>query len=173
MKIHPGSLEGAPIIETTPHVEARGVFARWYCVSELSELVGLRQIVQINYSRTTAVGAIRGLHFQHPPHMETKFVRCLRGRVADVVVDLRANSPSFLRWQMIELTPGNAKMVVVPEGCAHGFQTIEPDSELLYLHTAAYAPQAEGGVRFDDPRLSVDWPLPITDVSSATAASPC
>jgi dTDP-4-dehydrorhamnose 3,5-epimerase len=128
-------------------------------------VVGRRPIVQINHSCTTRVGAIRGLHFQYPPHAEMKLVRCLRGRVWDVAVDLRTGSPTFLRWHAEELSPRNARMLVIPEGCAHGFQVLDPDSELLYLHTASYAPPFDGGVRFDDPRLDIDWPLPLTDLS--------
>lgn len=132
------------VVETTPHVDARGAFARLYCEQELAELIGARRIVQINHSRTAAVGAIRGMHFQHPPHAEMKLVRCLKGCVWDVAVDLRRNSPTFLRWHAEELTPANARMMVIPEGFAHGFQVMEAESELLYLHTALYTPGAEG-----------------------------
>lgn len=106
------------------------------------------------------------MHFQHPPYAEVKFVRCLRGRVWDVAVDLRAGSPTFLRWHAEELSPENAHMLVIPEGCAHGFQTLEADTELLYLHTTAYTPGAEGGVRYDDPAIGIRWPLPAANISS-------
>lgn len=127
--------------------------------------MGGRHIKQINHSRTRTVGAVRGLHFQYPPHAEMKLVRCIKGRVWDVAVDLRAGSATFLRWHAEELAPENARMLVIPEGCAHGFQVLERDSELLYLHTARYVPQVEGGLSCQDPRLGIAWPLPVTDLS--------
>lgn len=165
MKINPTAIPGVMFVETTPHVDHRGAFARLYCEHELASLIDNRRILQINHSRTSAVGAIRGMHFQHPPHAEMKLVRCLTGRVWDVAVDLRKNSPSFLQWHAEELTPKNTRMLVIPEGCAHGFQVLEEESELLYLHTAFYIPDAEGGLRYDDPRLAIPWPLPVTDLS--------
>lgn len=160
------------VIETVPHVDARGAFGRLYCEKELSRIIGQRHIVQINHSRTAAVGAVRGLHFQYPPHAEMKLVRCLKGRVWDVAIDLRKMSPTFLRWHAQELTPANTRMMVIPEGFAHGFQVIEPDSELLYLHTAFYTPGAEGGLRYDDPELGISWPLKVTDLSERDASHP-
>lgn len=160
------------VVETTPHIDARGAFARLYCERELAALIGTRRIVQINHSRTATVGAIRGMHFQHPPHAEMKLVRCLKGRVWDVAVDLRRNSPTFLRWHAEELTPTNARMMVIPEGFAHGFQAMEAESELLYLHTALYTPDAEGGVRHDDPRLAIAWPLLVADLSPRDSSHP-
>ena len=111
------------------------------------------------------VGAVRGLHFQHPPHAEMKLVRCLKGKVWDVAVDLRAGSSTFMQWHAEEMSPKNSRMLVIPEGCAHGFQVLEKNSELLYLHTSFYAPGFEGGVLFSDPRLNISWPLPVTDLS--------
>lgn len=172
MNITPTRLPGVMLVETTRHVDQRGAFARLYCESELAAIIGNRRIVQINHSRTSAVGAIRGMHFQHPPHAEMKLVRCLKGRVWDVAIDLRADSPTFLKWHAQELTPENARMLVIPEGCAHGFQVLEPESELLYLHTAYYTPEAEGGVRHDDPQLGIAWPLPVTDISPRDTGHP-
>ncbi len=172
MKILATLLSGVFVVETTLLSDQRGAFSRLYCESELSEIVGTRRIVQINHSRTAVAGAVRGLHFQPTPHAETKFVRCLRGRVFDVAVDLRSGSPSFLQWHAEELSPDNARMLVIPEGCAHGFQALRSESELLYLHTSAYAPHAEAGVRFDDPRLAIRWPLPVTDLSQRDNALP-
>ncbi len=169
MKILRTSIEGLRVVETTPHTDARGDFARLYCEDELRSLVCDRRIVQINHSRTVAVGALRGLHFQQSPHAEMKLVRCLRGRVWDVAVDLRRDSPSFLRWHGEELTPTNMRMMVIPEGFAHGFQALERNSELLYLHTALYAPDSEGGLRYDDPALGINWPLAVTDLSARDA----
>lgn len=121
--------------------------------------------MQINHSRTSTIGAVRGLHYQRPPNAEMKLVRCLKGRVWDVAVDIRSNSPTFLRWHAEELTPNNARMIVIPEGFAHGFQVLEPESELLYLHTAFYTAASEGGLRHDDPLLAIHWPLVVTDLS--------
>jgi dTDP-4-dehydrorhamnose 3,5-epimerase len=128
--------------------------------------------MQINQSRTAVIGAVRGLHYQRLPHPEMKFVRCLKGRVWDVAVDLRHKSPTFLGWHAEELTPNNLRMMVIPEGFAHGFQVLEPESELLYLHTDFYSPKTEGGLRYDDPHLAIDWPLEVTDLSSRDAAHP-
>lgn len=162
----PTPIAGAFIVTGSPRQDERGSFARLFCETELAPLLAGRHIVQINHSHTRTRGAIRGLHYQRPPHAEIKLVRCLQGKVWDVVVDLRASSPTFLRWHAEELSPADWRMLLIPEGCAHGFQVLEADSELLYLHTAAYAPDAEGGVRFDDPRLAISWPLPPADISS-------
>ena len=160
------------VVESSPNSDARGAFVRLYCEDELHALIGHRRIVQINHSRTAAVGAIRGLHFQSSPHAEMKLVRCLSGRVWDVAVDLRRDSPTFLCWHGEELSPGNLRMMVIPEGFAHGFQVLEPDSELLYLHTAVYTPSAEGGLRYDDPALSIAWPRAATELSGRDAKHP-
>jgi dTDP-4-dehydrorhamnose 3,5-epimerase len=159
------ALPGVVIVSSTPFSDHRGAFIRLYCERELARVIGGRRIVQINHSRTAMIGAVRGMHFQMRPHAEMKLIRCLRGRVWDVAVDLRAGSPTFLRWHAEELTPQTAHMLVIPEGCAHGFQVLEAESELLYLHTAFYTPEAEGGVSFADPRLAIPWPLPIADFS--------
>ena len=172
MKITPTTISGVMLVETTPHIDPRGAFARLYCEHELASLIGNRRIAQINHSRTSSVGAIRGMHYQRPPHAEMKLVRCLKGRVWDVAVDLRTTSPTFLQWHAEELTPENARMLVIPEGCAHGFQVLEAESELLYLHTAFYTPDAEGGLRHDDSRLGISWPLPVTDLSSRDTCHP-
>jgi len=160
------------IVQSVPHRDARGAFMRLFCAQELQPVLGDRQIKQINHSRTSRAGAVRGLHFQHPPHAEMKMVRCLRGRVWDVAVDLRPGSPTFLQWHAQELAQGDAQMLVLPEGFAHGFQALEPDSELLYLHTAFYHPDSEGGLRYDDSRLAITWPLPPQDLSPRDLSHP-
>lgn len=172
MKVLPTELPGVSVVETAPLADQRGAFARWFCDQELGDVLGQRRIVQINHSRTSRLGALRGLHYQRAPHSEMKMVRCIRGRVFDVAVDLRRGSPTFLRWHAEELTPANARMLVIPEGCAHGFQALDIESELLYLHTAPHAPVAEGGVRYDDPSIGVAWPLPVTDLSQRDRALP-
>jgi dTDP-4-dehydrorhamnose 3,5-epimerase len=158
---------GARVIQ-----DERGRFARLFCVEALAQAHGGRAIVQINHSMTRSVGAIRGMHYQRAPAAEGKWVRCLKGRVFDVAVDLRRGSETLLKWHGVTLDAGAMNAVFIPEGCAHGFQVLEPDSELLYLHTAMYAPTLEGGVRFDDPALSIGWPLPITDVSERDRRHP-
>jgi dTDP-4-dehydrorhamnose 3,5-epimerase len=163
---------GLVVVETTPHLDNRGAFARLYCEHELTSLIGQRRIVQINHSRTAAIGAVRGLHYQHLPHAEMKLVRCLKGLVWDVAVDLRPDSPTFLCWHAEVLTPTKTRMMVIPEGFAHGFQVLEPESELLYMHTAFFTPSAEGGLRHDDPRLAINWPLPVTDLSARDVLHP-
>jgi len=172
VKLVPAVIAGVFVAETQAFQDSRGAFARMFCEQELAAAIGERRIEQINHSRTVAVGAIRGLHFQHAPNAEMKMVRCLRGRVWDVALDLRKGSATFLQWHAQELSAANALMLVIPEGCAHGFQVLEPDSELLYLHTASYTPSAEGGVRFDDPALNVPWPLPPADVSERDRKHP-
>lgn len=172
MKVGLTPLAGVWLVDTEPLCDHRGAFARWFCQAELSGLLGHRQILQVNHSRTVQPGAVRGLHFQHPPHAEMKLVRCVRGRVWDVVVDLRADSATFLQWHAEELTESNMRMLVIPEGCAHGFQVLSADSELLYLHTAMYHKPAEGGLRYDDPRLQITWPLAVTDMSARDQQHP-
>lgn len=165
MKIRGADIDGVEVVETHRYRDERGAFARLFCERELASAIGSRHIVQINHSCTAALGAIRGMHFQTAPWAEMKLVRCLKGRVWDVALDLRQGSPTFLHWYAQELSPENELMMVIPEGFAHGFQTLEADSELLYLHTAGYAPDYEGGVRYNDPAIGITWPLAVTEVS--------
>lgn len=152
-------------METTPYHDARGHFFRAFCKNDLASILGNRRIEQINVSHTNSVGTIRGMHFQCAPHAEMKLIRCLKGMVWDVAVDLRRNSNTFLKWYATELSPEAGNMLIIPEGCAHGFQVLKPESELLYLHTAGYSPEAEAGIRFDDPLVSIRWPLPAGNLS--------
>lgn len=172
MKIIDTPVAGLKVVQSLPHLDARGAFVRLFCAQELHPLLGQRQIAQINQSRTSHAGAVRGMHFQRPPHSEMKMVRCLRGRVWDVAVDLRAGSPTFLQWHGQELAYDDAQMLVIPEGFAHGFQALEPASELLYLHTAFFHQPSEGGLRHDDPRLAIAWPLPPRDLSARDLSHP-
>jgi dTDP-4-dehydrorhamnose 3,5-epimerase len=172
VKIGETAIAGAFVVEAKPFSDHRGAFARLYCAREMEPAMGGRRVVQINHSLTRAVGAVRGLHYQHAPHAEMKVVRCLKGRVFDVAVDLRRGSPTFLKWASCELSPDMPRAFVIPEGCAHGFQVLEPDSELLYLHSAYYEKSAEGGVRFDDPRVGIAWPLAPTDLSERDRSHP-
>ena len=172
MKLVETPIKGVMVAKTSRISDHRGAFSRQFCEQELKPALGDRHIVQINHSRTNLVGAVRGMHFQYVPHAEMKMVRCLQGKVWDVVVDLRRNSPTFLVWYAVELSADNAEMMIIPEGCAHGFQVLEADSELLYLHTAAYAPSAEAGVRYDDPRLAIEWPVKVADISERDRVHP-
>ena len=159
-------------ISSNPFQDKRGRFSRLFDRDLLAAAQIDRPIIQINHSLTRQIGALRGMHFQKAPFLEAKWVRCIRGRVYDVAVDLRHGSPTFLNHVAIELSEEASNAIFIPEGCAHGFQVIEPDSELLYLHTAQYAPQAEGGVRWDDPRLAIAWPLPAVDISQRDMGHP-
>lgn len=165
-------IAGVAVIESRPFRDDRGAFARLFCDNALHPVHAARPIVQINHSLTRQAGALRGLHYQEPPHAEGKWVRCLAGRVWDVAVDLRAGSPTFLQHFGVELSREAMNAIFIPEGCAHGFQTLEPDCELLYLHTAHYEPRAEAGLRWDDPRLAIDWPLPVAEISARDRAHP-
>jgi dTDP-4-dehydrorhamnose 3,5-epimerase len=161
MRISEAPLPGVLIVESEVHVDTRGSFTRIFDARELRPALGTKQIFQINFSHTKQRGAIRGLHYQKPPFMETKLVRCLSGSVWDVAVDLRKGSTTFLKWWGIELSPGNRRMVMWPDGCAHGFQALSSGSELLYLHTAPFIPQSEAGIAWNDRRIDIGWPIAI------------
>lgn len=165
-------LTNLKVVRSSPHRDDRGVFTRLFCARELHSLLGDRRIAQINHSKISKVGSVRGMHFQRPPHAEMKMIRCLSGRVWDVAVDIRAGSPTFLHWHAVELAADDAQMIVIPEGFAHGFQALEPDSELLYLHTQFYNPSSEGGLRHDDPKLAITWPLAPRELSPRDLAHP-
>ena len=131
----------------------------------LKQLLDGKNIVQINHSLTCRKGAIRGMHFQYPPKAESKIVRCLAGEIYDVIVDLRENSPTYLKWHGEILSYENMNLMYIPEGFAHGFQTLKENCELLYLHTEFYSPDHEGGVRYNDQKINIRWPLEITEIS--------
>lgn len=172
MIIHKTPLAGAVLVDAEPFSDLRGIFSRFFCSRELASVMGNRQIVNVNFSRTSRKGSIRGMHYQRLPHQEMKLVRCIRGAVYDVIVDIRKKSPTFLRWHAETLSAINMKMLVVPEGFAHGFQTIEEDSELLYLSTAFFESNAEGGLCYNDPLLGIQWPLAVGDISERDASHP-
>ncbi|MGI9553011.1 MAG: dTDP-4-dehydrorhamnose 3,5-epimerase [Aurantibacter sp.] len=159
------SLQGAYTISLEPFQDHRGLFARTFCAEEFEKIGHRQPFVQFNHSHTNHKGALRGLHYQNPPFAEIKLIRCIHGGVYDVIVDIRKDSPTFLEHVGVELTEENMQMIYVPEGFAHGFQTLENDTQLIYHHTAYYQPSAEGGLRYDDPVLNIKWPLPITDLS--------
>ncbi len=165
-------LEGLTVVERRLIEDHRGFLARFYCAGEFAEAGVRKPIAQINHTLTRQRGTVRGMHFQRPPHAEMKIVSCLRGSICDVVVDVRRGSPTFLQWHGEVLSAENRRALVVPEGMAHGFQALSDDCEILYLVTAAYAPDAEGGLLPTDPRLDIRWPLPITDLSERDRKHP-
>ena len=162
-------LSGLRILQRKPIGDSRGYLERLFCAEELQALVPGKHIAQINHTLTANRGTVRGLHFQRPPHAETKFVSCLRGEVFDVAVDLRHNSPTFLRWHAEVLSADNHKTLVIPEGFAHGFQTLTDDCEMLYFHTAAYQPGDESGLNALDSRLAIEWAMPVSGLSQRDA----
>ena len=168
----PTPLAGLKLVQRKAIEDHRGFLSRFYCADEFRLAGFTKPIAQINHTLTRKKGAMRGLHFQHPPHAETKLVSCLRGEIFDVAVDLRLDSPTFLRWYGDILTAANRKSLLIPEGYAHGFQALREDCELIYLHTAAYHPEAEGALNAADPRLSISWPLPIDDLSERDRSHP-
>jgi dTDP-4-dehydrorhamnose 3,5-epimerase len=159
------SLPGAFIVDLEPRGDDRGFFARAFCQREF-EARGLEpRIAQANISFNYRKGTVRGLHFQFPPAAETKFVRCSRGAIIDVIVDLRPESPTYLRHVAVELTADNRRGLYVPERFAHGYQVLEDNTETTYQVGEFYTPEAESGLRYSDPRLGIEWPLPVTDMS--------
>jgi len=165
MDIQSTAIDGAYGVTSTRFKDERGSFGRLFCDRELVDILQGRSIVQVNNSVTNTPGAVRGMHLQKAPNAEMKFVRCLRGRAWDVAIDLRLGSKTVLQYHAMELSPENGKMFVIPEGCAHGFQALEPETELLYFHTAYYVLESEWGVKFDDPLIGINWPLDAIDVS--------
>ncbi len=152
---------------SVPHKDERGFFLNIFRsnTSDFQKLLNGSEIVQINLSFNEKIGTIRGLHYQKEPYAEAKIVRCLKGKVWDVVVDLRYHSSTYLRWSAVELSPEKSNSLFIPRGCAHGFQVLKPKSELLYLHSGKWMPEFETGLRWDDKILSIDWPLPFTNIS--------
>jgi len=167
-------ITGVLELVSKPHSDHRGVFLNAFRTQEqaFAKAWGERPIAQVNLSRSEAMGTVRGLHLQEAPHSEAKLVRCLRGYVWDVAVDLRPESATYGQWHAVELSPGAGNALLIPEGCAHGFQVLEPGSELLYLHSGAWVPESETGVRFDDPSLAISWPLPPTVLSERDLGLP-
>lgn len=158
-------LPGAYLIELEKLTDERGFFARSWCQREFAEQQLDNQVVQCNLSFTRQRGALRGMHYQLPPYAETKVVRCLRGAVYDVIIDLRPDSPTFLQWLGVELTAENRTMLYVPKGFAHGFMTLTDETELFYQMSADYAPSHARGVRWNDPLFAIAWPLAVTTIS--------
>jgi dTDP-4-dehydrorhamnose 3,5-epimerase len=172
MRLVPTPLAGLHVVETEAVGDARGRFERLFCEQAWAPLRRGLHFVQINLSTTARRGTVRGLHFQRSPAAEAKLIRCVRGRVFDVAVDLRAGSSTFLQWHAVELSEDVPREIFIPEGFAHGFQALTDDVQLLYFHTAPWTASCEGGLRNDDPRLAIDWPLPPSHVSARDSAHP-
>ena len=160
------------VVERKPIGDRRGYLCRIYCAEELSVAGWRGGIAQINQTLTEKRGTVRGLHFQLPPHAEFKLVTCIRGEVWDVAVDLRAGSPTFLRWYGDRLSADNHRALLIPAGFAHGFQALSDGVELLYCHSCSHVPTAESGLTPTDPRLGISWPLPIAELSVRDAGHP-
>jgi len=170
--IHDLSFGGVKLVERQRIGDKRGFLARVFCADELTEAGWTDRIAQVNHTYTARRGTIRGLHFQRPPHAETKLVTCLRGEVWDVALDLRRRSPTYLHWRAEILSADNGRALLIPEGFAHGFQSLCDDVELLYCHSKAYNADAAAGANPRDPRLAIAWPLPIAEISDSDARHP-
>jgi dTDP-4-dehydrorhamnose 3,5-epimerase len=166
------AIAGLKIIRRKPIGDSRGYLERMFCMDELAGLLQGTGIWQINHTLTQKAGTLRGLHFQHPPHAEIKWVSCMRGEVFDVAVDLRRNSPTFLQYHAEVLSADNHTALYIPEGFAHGFQTLTEDCEMLYFHSTRYVPGSEGGLNAIDPQLAIDWPHPVTERSERDTSHP-
>jgi dTDP-4-dehydrorhamnose 3,5-epimerase len=168
----PTRLAGLWLVEIEPRADERGHFARTWCAREFAGHGLDTRLVQTSLSFNRRRGTLRGMHFQRPPHAEVKLVRCTRGAIWDVAIDLRPQSPTYGGWQGFELSAGNAAALYIPEGFAHGFQTLADESEVFYQMSAFYAPEAAAGVRYDDPAFGIDWPLPVASIAPRDAAWP-
>jgi len=172
MNFIPTRLTGSYIIELAPFTDERGWFARYFCKKEFEAIGHTKEWVQCNHSFTAATGTIRGMHYQLEPFREIKMVRCIAGAVYDVIIDLRKDSPTFLQWHGEKLSAANKKMLYIPEGFAHGFQTLTSNCELLYHHSAYYEPGYEAGIRYNDPHLQIKWILDAAILSERDKEHP-
>jgi dTDP-4-dehydrorhamnose 3,5-epimerase len=159
------SLDNLCVLERNPIIDNRGFLERVFCINELERFLDGKIIRQVNHTLTKGEGVVRGMHFQYPPYCEQKIVSCMRGEVYDVAIDLRKNSPTFLKYYGAVLSADNFRSLYIPEGFAHGFQTLSPECEMLYFHTADYHAPAEGGINSLDPAISINWPLKISELS--------
>jgi dTDP-4-dehydrorhamnose 3,5-epimerase len=172
MRFSETRLHGAWIIEPVPAEDERGSFARTFCRREFAEHGLETTYVQHSCSRSRLRGTVRGMHFQEPPHAEVKVVSCRNGAILDVIVDLRPGSPSYLQWQGFELTAENRRQLYVPKGFAHGFQSLSDATEVNYLISEYYSPEAAAGIRYNDPSIFIDWPLTVTAISEKDQSWP-
>ncbi|MCE3226594.1 MAG: rfbC [Bacteroidetes bacterium] len=165
MKFETTLLKGSYIISLNPFYDNRGGFVRTFCKKEFETINHTKEFVQLNQSYNTKKGTIRGMHYQVRPFSEIKLVRCIRGSVYDVIIDIREGSPTFLQHISVELTAENKRMLYIPEGFAHGFQTLEDNTELVYHHTEYYYKDADAGLNYLDPAFNIKWPLPVSVIS--------
>lgn len=172
MKFTQTRLKDAVLIDQERREDARGYFARTMCAEEFAAKGLVTDYVQANHSHNVRAGTLRGMHYQTPPHGEIKVVRCVRGAIHDVIIDLRAGSPTRGRWEGFDLTAANGRMLYVPAGFAHGFQTLADDTDVVYQVSHPYTPGAEGGLRWDDPAYRIAWPRPVAEISDKDAAWP-
>ncbi|MDB5476415.1 MAG: rfbD [Phenylobacterium sp.] len=172
MRFAQTEIAGVLVAEIEPAVDARGSFARLQCPGEFAAAGHPFTPAQTSLSRNPQIGTLRGMHYQPAPHGEMKLVRCVRGRIFDVAVDLRADSPSHRRWTAAELSADNARALLIPQGVAHGFLTLEPDSDVLYQIAPEFEPGHEAGVRWDDPAFAIDWPMAPLVLSDRDAGYP-
>jgi dTDP-4-dehydrorhamnose 3,5-epimerase len=161
------SLKGAFVVSVKRITDDRGYFGRAWCRDECRQHGLNPDMTQLNVGFSHKKGTVRGMHYQDAPHAEAKFIRCTRGAIYDVIIDLRRHSPTFCNWYGVELTPDSGKMLYAPEGFAHGYQTLTDNAEMYYLTSAAYAPKSAGGVRYNDPVFRISWPEPVTVISPA------
>ncbi len=172
MIFNPTNLNGSFTIDVEPFRDSRGFFTRTFCENEFAAQGLVKHFVQANHSGTEGKGVIRGMHFQHAAFCEVKLVKCIQGAIFDVIVDVRAGSPTFLQWFGAELSAENKRMMYVPAGFAHGFQSLSDYSEITYMVSAFYNKESEGGIRYDDPAVNIAWPLPVSLVSDKDLAIP-
>jgi dTDP-4-dehydrorhamnose 3,5-epimerase len=165
-------LAGVKVVTRTVRRDARGSFARMFCAQELVEAGWLDSVAQINLSHTLHQGTVRGLHYQQGSHAEDKLISCIKGAAWDVAVDLRPGSTTYLQWHAERLDPDNAQAMLIPKGVAHGFQALEANTSLLYVHSRPYSPHMEAGLRADDPRLAISWPLDFHELSERDRSFP-
>jgi dTDP-4-dehydrorhamnose 3,5-epimerase len=172
MKFTETDIGGAWVIEPAPHEDARGRFMRAWCSVEFSERAIAFTPLQANMALSVQKGTIRGLHYQVSPAAEAKLVRCTRGAIFDVAVDLRPTSPTYRSWYGTYLSADNGRMLYVPEGCAHGCQSVDDNAEIYYLTSALYSPRDARGIRYDDPLLGIGWPLSVSSISEQDSRWP-
>lgn len=172
MKIIQRLFDEAYLLQAEPIQDSRGTFTRLYCENELRHITGNKPVVQINHAHTRHQGVIRGMHFQKPPKEETKLIRCIQGAMFNVIVDLRAGSPTFLQWHGQLLTEDNNFMVYIPSGFAHGSQILADNTGLVMFHTDFYSREHEGGIRYDEPLVGISWPMPVTELSEKDRLCP-
>jgi dTDP-4-dehydrorhamnose 3,5-epimerase len=165
-------ISGAYVIDLEPHMDQRGFFARAWCQKEFVAHGLSPAVAQVNISSNLRKGTIRGMHYQAYPHREAKIVSCIKGGLYDVILDLRQESPTYLTWTWVNLSADNRSMVYIPEGCAHGFQTLIDNTDVLYLMSEFYAPQYACGFRYDDCTFGIEWPLPVASISDVDKSWP-